>query len=205
MTAVSCKFRFQPNSCAIGCNLITRTGFSHAAAPNFPARTSLEFRVRQPHLAAVEKLKTAPVAKEAAAPKPQPAAAAMPLRVVPPPARDGRTGLDGFEGSPLDPRYTFQSFVVGAPNRLAHAAALAGRRKHARTAVEIQSAIHPRAGGNGQNASSARNSLGGEEPAIRPRKCCTLRRSGSCIVSPKRCKPAMRRRSRRNSAPSIFC
>ena len=34
------------------------------------------------------------------------------------------TGLDGFEGSPLDARYTFQSFVIGAPNRLAHAAAL---------------------------------------------------------------------------------
>jgi chromosomal replication initiator protein len=88
----------------------------------------LEFRVRQPHLAAVEKLKAAPVASQAAAaaPRPQPVPATpVPLRVVSHmPARDGRTGLDGFEGSPLDARYTFQSFVVGAPNRLAHAAAL---------------------------------------------------------------------------------
>ncbi len=34
-----------------------------------------------------------------------------------------RTEVAGFEGSPLDPRYTFDSFVVGAANRLAHAAA----------------------------------------------------------------------------------
>ena len=40
-----------------------------------------------------------------------------------PQAAPGRTQYDGFEGSPLDPRYTFDSFVVGAANRLGHAAA----------------------------------------------------------------------------------
>jgi chromosomal replication initiator protein len=34
-----------------------------------------------------------------------------------------RTGYGGFEGSPLDPRLSFTSFVVGASNRLAYAAA----------------------------------------------------------------------------------
>lgn len=35
----------------------------------------------------------------------------------------GRTSVGGFEGSPLDPRYTLDSFVVGSSNRMAHAGA----------------------------------------------------------------------------------
>ncbi len=35
----------------------------------------------------------------------------------------GRTFVGGFEGSPLDPRYTLDSFVVGSSNRMAHAGA----------------------------------------------------------------------------------
>lgn len=43
--------------------------------------------------------------------------------IVPPVQAVGRTNVGGFEGSPLDPRYTFDSFVIGASNRMAHAGA----------------------------------------------------------------------------------
>ncbi|MEQ1519370.1 MAG: DnaA/Hda family protein, partial [Usitatibacteraceae bacterium] len=35
-----------------------------------------------------------------------------------------RTSANGFEGSPLDPRYTFDNYIVGPANRMAHAAAI---------------------------------------------------------------------------------
>jgi chromosomal replication initiator protein len=84
----------------------------------------LEFRVRQPH-------DTARVERRAPE-RPAPAAARSEITKVVSGgatednggARDGRTGWDGFEGSPLESRFTFSSFVVGAANRLAHAAAL---------------------------------------------------------------------------------
>lgn len=39
------------------------------------------------------------------------------------PATASRADQGGLEGSPLDPRYTFESFIVGTANRMAHAGA----------------------------------------------------------------------------------
>jgi chromosomal replication initiator protein len=79
----------------------------------------LEFRVRQPHDAAMA---------ERRRPERTPAKLDAPKSGTPrgdePMPRDGRTGWDGFEGSPLEARFAFSSFIVGASNRLAHAAAL---------------------------------------------------------------------------------
>ena len=74
----------------------------------------------------------------------------------------GRTHVNGFEGSPLDPRYTFDSFVVGPANRMAHAAAtqvaetvLAEERGF--NPLYLHACVGPR-----QDASAARHRLGGE-------------------------------------------
>jgi chromosomal replication initiator protein len=59
---------------------------------------------------------------------------------VPTPSGSGsRTQIGGFEGSPLDPRYTFDSFVVGTTNRIAHAGAM----QVAETVMEDSRAINP--------------------------------------------------------------
>jgi len=77
----------------------------------------LDFRVRQPHDTVRTKQQPAAGATQRQqAPAVAPAAAR--------PAVDTRTGCEGFEGSPLDTRFTFESFLVGNANRLPHAAAL---------------------------------------------------------------------------------
>jgi len=86
----------------------------------WPTVERVEFRVRQPHFgieAPKEPLRQrrGPTVVEAA---PEAMPLPMPLR----------TGYGGFEGSPLDPRLSFTSFMVGASNRLAHAAAQEGAR-----------------------------------------------------------------------------
>ena len=78
----------------------------------WPEVERVEFKVRQPHFG-VE----APTEQRQRLSQPLPAAESpsLPLPL--------RTGYGGFEGSPLDPRLTFASFLVGVSNRLAHAAA----------------------------------------------------------------------------------
>lgn len=83
------------------------------AQGEWPSAERVEFTVRQPHFT-IEPPKETPCARQA----PSPAAtdrAQLPMPL--------RTGYEGFEGSPLDPRLTFASFVVGNSNKLAHAAA----------------------------------------------------------------------------------
>lgn len=55
------------------------------------------------------------------------------------PQASGRTGAAGLEGSPLDPRYTFESFVIGSSNRMAHA----GATQVAETVMSGATTINP--------------------------------------------------------------
>ena len=79
----------------------------------WPGAERVEFTVRQP-LFSVEPAKEMPCARQA------PVTTTADRVPLPMPLR---TGYEGFEGSPLDPRLSFASFVVGNTNKLAHAAA----------------------------------------------------------------------------------
>lgn len=68
----------------------------------------------------------------------QRALSAAAMQAIMPPAQ-GRTQVGGFEGSPLDPRYTFDTFVVGSSNRLAHA----GATQVAETVLTSSPAFNP--------------------------------------------------------------
>jgi chromosomal replication initiator protein len=48
---------------------------------------------------------------------------AEPAQAAAAPVKANNSGLDALNSAPLDPRFTFDNFVVGKPNELAHAAA----------------------------------------------------------------------------------
>lgn len=80
----------------------------------------VEFRVRQPHDANDALLQRGNAQSQRQPDALRSVISRVPAAVT---ARDVATGYEGFEGSPLDRRLTFEGFVVGSSNRLAHAAA----------------------------------------------------------------------------------
>ncbi len=83
----------------------------------FPELERIEFRVRKPHDALRQN------GDQARIPAGGTAAAAEAGRAPEVEVALGDGGPEGLQGSPLDPRFTFDSFVVGAANRLVCAAA----------------------------------------------------------------------------------
>lgn len=82
----------------------------------FPDITRIEFRVRRPHDSIA--LRPTREAEDAAS-----AAEVLSAGPAGAPAPGGEGGFDDLDGSPLDPRFTFESFVAGGTNRLVCAAA----------------------------------------------------------------------------------
>ena len=97
-------------------------------AEEFAGAKQIEVILRQPGTIAarpVMELNVRDARSDATALAPTPAAGGRPsvpnTRISVP--QSGRTYVGGFEGSPLDARYTLDSFVVGTSNRMAHAGA----------------------------------------------------------------------------------
>ncbi|MEZ5844513.1 MAG: chromosomal replication initiator protein DnaA [Hyphomicrobiaceae bacterium] len=90
----------------------------------FPGAERVELLLRQPTAPMVRPVQAAPAPRRAEADARQVTPRGEGEATSRAPAfAAGRTFAAGVEGSPLDSRYTFSSFVIGAANRMAHAAA----------------------------------------------------------------------------------
>ncbi len=80
------------------------------------------------------------------------------------PSVAGRTSVDGFEGSPLDPHHTFENFVVGASEPHGLRRRDPGRRNRADGQPRLQPALSLFVGRHGQDPSPPGHRLGSEAP-----------------------------------------
>lgn len=85
-----------------------------------------------------------PTAGPGASPAPVSAPAAHEAKPVLPPHHEERSDASDLGGAPLDPRLTFESFIVGRSNALAHAAA--DRVAHAQNGQAIYNPLYLHAG-----------------------------------------------------------
>ena len=97
------------------------------SAAEFPGVEHVEVLLRQPNAATVKNQAITQQRPTAGEPVRGFAEAPATDRIQPLGAASqpvARIQVNGLEGSPLDPRYTFESFIVGPANRMAHAGAV---------------------------------------------------------------------------------
>ena len=136
-----------------------------------------------------------PCRRRAAAPARRPRGRRRPPRRRPSPDVD-------LPASPLDGRCTFDNFVVGKPNELAHAAARRVAEGVPSAAGRLQPAVPLRRRRPRQDPPDARDRLGGEAEQPRGAGRSTSRPSSSCTASSRRCASRTCTASRRCSARS---